>query len=139
MLCLRLILSGITDLQGFQDGLVRNSNGKTTAVHLRDGSSADYNGKTGSAIIGTTTESMSYTYGDTVYGYYNEIPGFTASRYSVTYGSTTKTSGVPQDSTHNNYYYIKNAATSNVDWKFWYTPNTYNIKYDPNGGTYNGI
>ena len=130
--------SGITDLQGFQDGLVRNSNGKTTAVHLRDGSSADYNGKTGSAIIGTTTESMSYTYGDTVYGYYNEIPGFTASRYSVTYGSTTKTSGVPQDSTHNNYYYIKNAATSNVDWKFWYTPNTYNIKYDPNGGTYNG-
>ena len=130
--------SGITDLQGFQDGLVRNSNGNTTAVHLRDGSSADYNGKTGSAIIGTTTESMSYTYGDTVYGYYNEIPGFTASRYSVTYGSTTKTSGVPQDSTHNNYYYIKNAATSNVDWKFWYTPNTYNIKYDPNGGTYNG-
>ncbi len=130
--------SGITDLQGFQDGLVRNSNGNTTAVHLRDGSSADYNGKTGSAIIGTTTESMSYTYGDTVYGYYNEIPGFTASRYSVTYGSTTKTSGVPQDSTHNNYYYIKNAATSNVDWKFWYTPNTYSINYDPNGGTYNG-
>ncbi|HAY73989.1 MAG TPA: hypothetical protein DCY31_09190, partial [Ruminococcaceae bacterium] len=112
--------------------------GTTTAVHLRGGSSADYNGNTGSAIIGTTTESKNYTYGDRVYGYYNEIPGFTKSNYSVTYSSTTRTSGVPQDSTYNNYYYITNANTATIAWKFWYTPNTYNIKYDPNGGTYNG-
>ena len=111
--------------------------GTTTAVHLRGGSSADYNGNVGSAIIGTNTESKGYTYGDRVYGYYNEIPGFTKSNYSVTYGSTTKTSGILQDSTYNNYYYIPNANTPTIEWKFWYTPNTYSINYDPNGGTYN--
>ena len=112
--------------------------GTTTAVHLRGGSSADYNGNVGSAIIGSNPESKGYTYGDRVYGYYNEIPGFTKSNYSVTYGSTTKTSGILQDSTYNNYYYIPNANTPTIEWKFWYTPNTYSINYDPNGGTYNG-
>lgn len=116
----------------------KTSSGTTTAVHLRDGSSADYNGNVGQAIIGTTTESKQYTYGDKVYGYYNNIPGFTASRYSVTYGSTTKTSGVSQDSSYHNYYYIKNANTPTIAWTFYYTPNTYNITYDPDGGTYNG-
>lgn len=112
--------------------------GTTTAVHLRGGSSADYNGNVGSAIIGSNTESKGYTYGDRVYGYYNEIPGFTKSNYSVTYGSTTQTSGILQDSTYNNYYYIPNANTPTIAWKFWYTPNTYSINYDPNGGTYKG-
>ena len=113
--------------------------GKTTAVHLRaTNGGADYNGNTGSAIIGTVTETKNYTFGDRVYGYYNDIPGFTKSSYQVTYGSQTKNSGVPQDSSYNNYYYINNANTSNVDWTFWYMPNTYNVSYDPNGGTYNG-
>ena len=118
--------------------LVTNSGGTTTAVHLRGGSSADYNGNVGSAIIGSNPESKGYSYGDRVYGYYNEIPGFTKSNYSVTYGSTTKTSGILQDSTYYNYYYIPNANTPTIAWKFWYTPNTYSINYDPNGGTYNG-
>ena len=121
-----------------EDNLVRNS-GTTTAVHKRHPDyGADYNGNTGSTIIGTQTESKNYSYGDKVYGYYNEITGFTKSNYSVTYGSTTKTSGVPQDSTYNNYYYIKNGNTSNVDWTFYYIPNTYTVTYDPNLGTYNG-
>ena len=112
--------------------------GTTTAVHLRDGESADYNGNVGKAVIGTTTESMGYTYGDKVYGYYNNIPGFTASRYSVKYGSTTKTEGLPQDEDYNKYYYIKNASTPTIEWTFWYKPNEYKVTYNPNGGTYKG-
>ncbi len=79
------------------DNLTRYS-GTVTAAHRRaSNAGADYNGNTGAVIIGTQTETKTYSYGDTVYGYYNEIPGFTKSSYSVTYGSTTKSSGVPQD------------------------------------------
>ncbi|MDD7615454.1 MAG: InlB B-repeat-containing protein, partial [Clostridiaceae bacterium] len=121
-----------------EENLVRNS-GTTTAVHRRHPDyGADYNGNTGDIIIGTETESKNYSYGDKVYGYYNDIIGFTKRNYSVTYGSTTKTSGLPQESANNNYYYIKNANTSNVDWTFYYIPNTYTVTYDPNLGTYNG-
>ena len=51
-----------------EDNLVRNS-GTTTAVHKRHPDyGADYNGNTGSTIIGTQTESKNYSYGDKVYG-----------------------------------------------------------------------
>jgi len=119
------------------DNLTRYS-GTTTAVYLRDPSAvADYNGNKGAAIIGKASDSKVYSYGDTVYGYYDNIPGFTAKSYSVTYGSTT-TSSLPQDSGHNNFYYIKNINTTNTDWKFYYTPNTYTVTYDTNEGEYNG-
>lgn len=120
------------------DNLTRYS-GTTTAVYLRDPNAVeDYNGNKGAAIIGKASDSKVYSYGDTVFGYYDNIPGFTAKSYSVTYGSTTKTSGVPQDSGHNNFYYVKNINTSNTDWKFYYTPNTYTVTYDTNEGEYNG-
>ena len=120
------------------DNLVRYS-GTTTATYLRETSGGvDYNGNSGAAIIGTEKDSKNYSYGDDVYGYYSDVPGFTLSRYSVKYGSDTINDGLHQDSNHNNYYYIKNVDKANVDWTFWYTPNTYSVSYDPNGGEFNG-
>ena len=126
-----------TNLEAKEEALVRLT-GTVKATHIRHTSfGADYNGNTGSAIIGTTTESKSYTYGDRVYGYYNEIPGFTKYSYTVKDASGTSLSHF-QDSTYNNYYCVHNSNTSQVNWTFYYKPNTYSIKYDPNGGTYNG-
>ncbi|MCQ2483993.1 MAG: InlB B-repeat-containing protein [Clostridia bacterium] len=33
---------------------------------------------------------------------------------------------------------IKNVCSSNIGWTFYYTPNKYDVTYDPNGGTFNG-
>ena len=132
------ISNAVTELQNKENALVRNT-GTLSAVHKRHPNyGADYNGNTGSAIIGTSTESTSYGYGDTVYANYNSITGFTKSYYSVNYGSTNYSSGVPQDSSHNSDYYFKYVDTSSVSWSFYYIPNTYTITYAPNGGTFNG-
>ena len=126
-----------TNLEAKEEALVRLT-GTVKATHIRHTDfGADYNGNTGSAIIGTTTESKNYTYGDRVYGYYNEIPGFTKYSYTVKDASGTSLSHF-QDSTYNNYYCVHNSNTSQVNWTFYYKPNTYSINYDPNGGTYNG-
>ena len=118
--------------------LVRNS-GAVKATYYRDPNAiADFNGEKGAQIIGTETDTKYYSYGDTAYGFYSNIPGFTAKRYSVSYGDITKTDGVSQDSSHNNYFYVKNVTAPTVEWSFYYTPNTYTATYDPNGGTYNG-
>ena len=114
-------------------GLSRDE-GTVTISYVRDAvGGADYNGKTESAIIGSSSETADFTCGEDVTVTSKDFTGFTLSYYTITSGSEI----LAKESAHTEKeYVIKGTPRSNLEFKFWYVPNKYNVTYDPNGGTF---
>ena len=58
------------------------------------------------------------------------------SGYSISDATGVLTTGTPKADA--NDYFIRNAGSTAMKWKFIYTPNSYPVSYDPNGGSFNG-
>ena len=111
--------------------------GTVTTSYVRDTAvGADYDGKLGEAIKGTSSSSQSFTLGEDVYVKYQDIFGYTLSGYSISDATGVLTTGTPKADA--NDYFIRNAGSTAMKWKFIYTPNSYPVSYDPNGGSFNG-
>ena len=111
--------------------------GTVTTSYVRDTAvGADYDGKLGEAIKGTSSSTQSFTLGEDVYVKYQDIFGYTLSGYSISDATGVLTTGTPKADA--NDYFIRNAGSTAMKWKFIYTPNSYPVSYDPNGGSFNG-
>ena len=111
--------------------------GTVTTSYVRDTVvGADYDGKLGEAIKGTSSSTQSFTLGEDVYVKYQDIFGYTLSGYSISDATGVLTTGTPKADA--NDYFIRNAGSTAMKWKFIYTPNSYPVSYDPNGGSFNG-
>ena len=111
--------------------------GTVTTSYVRDTSAgADYDGKLGEAIEGTSSSTQSFTLGEDVYVTYQNIFGYTLSGYSISDDTGVLTTGTPKADV--NDYFIRNAGSTAMVWKFIYMPNSYPVSYDPNGGSFNG-
>ena len=111
--------------------------GTVTTSYVRDTAvGADYDGKLGEAINGTSSSTQSFTLGEDVYVKYQDIFGYTLSGYSISDATGVLTTGTPKADA--NDYFIRNAGSTAMKWKFIYTPNSYPVSYDPNGGSFNG-
>ena len=111
--------------------------GTVTTSYVRDTAvGADYDGKLGEAIKGTSSSTQSFTLGEDVYVKYQDIFGYTLSGYSISDDTGVLTTGTPKADAKD--YFIRNAGSTAMKWKFIYTPNSYPVSYDPNGGSFNG-
>ena len=110
--------------------------GTVTTSYIRDAAGgADYNGKSESPIIGTSSNVKSFTGGEDVSVPYNDITGYTLSGYTVSDETGVISTGTVKADKN---YFVKCAGGSNLQWKFVYMPNSYTASYDPNGGSFNG-
>ena len=110
--------------------------GSVTVSYVREVSAgADYNGKIEAPLFGSSSETIEYICGEDVSVTYKDFTGYTLSYYKIMSGSELIAKEPPKA---DNNYIILSTNRNNLEFKFCYTPNSYAVTYDPNGGSFNG-